>query len=170
MQPPVYKAEAVRPMWEELAQVGIKPLTTADEVDEYVTKKTGTTLVVINSVCGCAAGNARPGAMLALQHKTIPDHLTTVFAGMDHEAVDRARSYMPVPPSSPCIGLFKEGQMIHSLERRQIEQMDAEEIAENLTAAFDNYCTAQGPSCPPETFQKIIPVDMCGSDVPPHVE
>lgn len=166
MQSPIYDPEAVRPMWEELVQVGIKSLTTANEVEEYVTGKSGTTLVLINSVCGCAAGNARPGVMLALQHKIIPDHLGTVFAGMDHEAVEKARSYMPIPPSSPCIALFKDGEMIFTLQRHQIEQMSAREVADNLIAAFDNHTSATGPSCSPEEFRKIIPVDECGSNIP----
>lgn len=153
-------------MWEELARVGIKSLTDANEVEEYITKKSGTTLVIINSVCGCAAGNARPGVMLALQHKTIPDNLGTVFAGMDHEAVDKARSYMPVPPSSPCIALFSSGEMIFALQRHQIEQMNAQDVADNLIEAFDNHCSAKGPSCSPEEFNRIIPVDQCGSSIP----
>lgn len=166
MQSPTYNPESVRPMWEELVQVGIKSLTTANEVEELVTMKTGTSLIVVNSVCGCAAGNARPGVMLALQNKTIPDRLSTVFAGMDHEAVNKARSYMSVPPSSPCIALFENGKMIFVLERHQIEQMSAKDVADNLTAAFDSHCSASGPSCSPEQFRKIVPVDQCGSTIP----
>jgi len=165
MQHPIYNPEAVRPMWEELVQVGIESLTTANEVEEFITKKTGTTLVVINSVCGCAAGNARPGVMLALQHKTIPNHLCTVFAGMDHDAVEKARSLMSIPPSSPCIALFGDGVMIFVLQRHQIERMSAKDVADNLTAAFDSHCSAEGPSCPPDEFQKIVPVDECGSNI-----
>jgi len=165
MRPPTYDPEAVRPMWEELVHVGMTSLTTAEEVEEYVTKKTGTTLVLINSVCGCAAGNARPGAMLALQNSKIPDNLTTVFAGVHHDAVDKARSYMSVPPSSPSFGLFKDGKMIYALERHQIEQMGAQDIAENLIAAFNEHCTATGPSVSPEELAKIVPISQCGSKI-----
>lgn len=166
MRPPTYDPEAVRPMWEELVRVGMTSLTTAEEVEEYITKKSGTTLVLINSVCGCAAGNARPGAMLALQNDKIPDNLTTVFAGLDHEAVEKARSYMSVPPSSPAFGLFKDGKMIYSLERHQIEQMGAQDIANALVATFNEHCTATGPSISTEELAKIVPISQCGSKVP----
>lgn len=166
MKSPVYDPEAVRPMWEELVQVGIKSITTAGEVENLITRNTGTSLVVVNSVCGCAAGNARPGVMIALQHTTIPDHLYTVFAGMDLEAVEKTRSYMSVPPSSPCIAIFGNGEMIYVLQRHQIEQMNAKEVADNLIAAFGSHCSAKGPSCPPEEFRKIIPVNECGSNIP----
>src|SRR5690554_49596 len=106
--PPLYDPEQVRPMWEELANVGVKPLTTAEDVDKVLGKKEGTVLCIVNSVCGCAAGGARPGASLSLQNELIPDELVTVFAGMDQEAVAQARSYMDqIPPSSPCIAVFK---------------------------------------------------------------
>lgn len=166
MRPPTYDPVAVRPMWEELVNVGMTSLTTAEEVEEYITKKSGTTLVLINSVCGCAAGNARPGAMLALQNDKIPNNLTTVFAGLDHEAVEKARSYMSVPPSSPAFGLFKDGTMIYSLERHQIEQMGAQDIANALVATFNEHCTATGPSISPEELAKIVPISQCGSKIP----
>lgn len=163
---PLYDPEAVRPMWEELVQVGVQPLHTAAEVDETMAQP-GTTLVIVNSVCGCAAGSARPGVMLALQHSTIPDRLTTVFAGMDREAVERARSYMTgIMPSSPAIALFKDGHLVHMLERRHIEMMDVHGVAGNLREAFDKHCTAQGPSIPPNEFAKIDPVNQCGSSIP----
>ena len=135
--PPMYDPDQVRPMWEELANVGVRPLTTAEAVDEVLSKDSGTVLCVVNSVCGCAAGGARPGVTLALQGDVIPDELVTVFAGMDQEAVARARGYMePVPPSSPCIAVFKDGKPLHVLERRHIERMTAIDIANNLTQVF----------------------------------
>lgn len=164
---PLYDPEAVRPMWEELVQVGIKPLKTQEEVDQAILQTPGTTLVVVNSVCGCAAGSARPGVMLALQHKTIPNNLTTVFAGMDREAVDRVRAHMPeIAPSSPCIALFKDGKPTFVLERRHIEQMDNQGVAAALQQAFDEHCSTAGPSIPPEEFEKINPVQKCGSSIP----
>lgn len=161
-----YDVEAVRPMWEELAEVGIKPLKTAKEVDD-VLGKGGTALVVVNSVCGCAAGNARPGAMLALQNRKIPDHNVTVFAGVDHESVYRAREHMSnIPPSSPCIALFKDKKPVFVLERRHIEGMTAQAVAQALIKAFDENCSRRGPSIPAEQFAKITPIAMCGSNIP----
>ena len=163
---PLYDPEAVKPMWEELAQVGIRPLTTSADVDAAIQRE-GTTLVVVNSVCGCAAGGARPGVMAALQHKVIPDHLSTVFAGVDREATQRAREYMSeVPPSSPCIALFKDGKPAFVLERGHIEQMGAPGITEILKKAFDELCSRPGPSIPPEEYEKLNPVKMCGSSIP----
>ena len=163
---PNYDPEAVKPMEEELEFVGIQPLRTGSEVDEALTRP-GTTLVVINSVCGCAAGGARPGVTRALQHSIIPDNLVTVFAGMDHEAVQQVRRHMPeIPPSSPCIALFKDGKLVHILERRHIEQMDADGISENLSQAFDTQCSAQGPSISPEKFAQLKNVQQCGSTIP----
>lgn len=166
MKLPVYDPEAVRPMREQLEQVGVNSIKTASDVEEFLTARDGTTLVVINSICGCAAGSARPGLMLALQHQTIPDHLCTVFAGQDHEAVDKVRSLMTVGPSSPCIALFGQGKMIFSLQRHEIEGTDKEEVAKNLTAAFDKHCSGKGPSCSPEKFEKLNPATKCGSSIP----
>ena len=164
--PPMYDPEQVRPMWEELARVGIRPATTAEEVDSVLSKKEGTALCVVNSVCGCAAGNARPGAMLALQNETIPDDLFTVFAGMDAEAVAQARGYMTqVAPSSPCIALFKDGSPIFIMERRHIEQMTAIDIANHLVDAFNKFCTRKGPSVPREVYESEDPVQICGSTI-----
>ncbi len=163
----LYDREAVRPMWEELERVGVRPLATAEEVDTVLGRAQGTALVVVNSVCGCAAGGARPGVMLSLQNDVIPDASVTVFAGVDRPAVDRARSYMTgVQPSSPSIALFKDGRLVHMLERRHIEQMDARMVAENLKAAYARFCGAKGPSIPPEEFARIAPVQQCGSMVP----
>ena len=165
--PPIYDPEAVRPMWEELAAVGVEPLHRAEDVEAAFALSKGTLLVVVNSVCGCAAGGARPGVSLALQHSKIPDRMTTVFAGVDRAAVNSARDKMVgVPPSSPCIALFKDGKLVHILERRHIEQMDARMIAQDLAQAFDAHCSRQGPSVTPETFAKVVGVQQCGSTVP----
>lgn len=165
--PPMYDPESVRPMVEELTTVGVKSLSTPEEVDQAVLHSDGITMVVINSVCGCAAGNCRPGVTLALQNDKIPDNLTTVFAGVDSDAVARARELMPeVPPSSPCIALFKDGQLMGILERRHIERMTAVDIANALTKVFNEHCTRQGPSVPPEVFEQNESVKRCGSSIP----
>ncbi|WP_066223213.1 BrxA/BrxB family bacilliredoxin [Formosa haliotis] len=136
----MYPAELVKPMREDLTKVGFEELHTAEAVDAALAKQ-GTTLVVVNSVCGCAAANARPGASMSIQNEKHPDHLVTVFAGVDKEAVDKARSYMiPFPPSSPCIALFKDGELVHMLERHHIEGRPAEMIADNLKDAFNQVC------------------------------
>jgi len=164
--PPLYDPEQVRPMWEELANVGVRPLSTAEEVDTVLAKSEGTALCVVNSVCGCAAGGARPGVALSLQNDIIPDELVTVFAGMDQEAVAQARGYMSnVPPSSPCIALFKDGKPVHVLERRHIERMTALDIANNLKEVFSQTCARKGPSVPPEVFASNEHVDTCGSSI-----
>jgi putative YphP/YqiW family bacilliredoxin len=166
--PPIYEPEAVRPMWEELTDVGIKPLTTAAEVDSVLGgNPEGTTLLVINSVCGCAAGGCRPGVMLALQNDVIPDKLVTVFAGVDTEATQRAREYMQgIPASSPNIVLFKDGKPTHALQRAHIERMTAVEIANSLREIFNKECSAKGPSISKDQFEKIDPVQQCGSTIP----
>lgn len=136
----MYPAELVKPMREDLTKVGFEELHTGEDVDIALSKK-GTTLVVVNSVCGCAAGNARPGVRMSLQSSEVPNHLVTVFAGVDREATDRARQYMiPFPPSSPSIALFKDGELVHMLERHHIEGRPAELIAENLMDAYQEYC------------------------------
>ena len=163
---PLYDPEAVRPMWEELAQCGVDPVNTPEQVDEAI-KNSGTTLVVVNSVCGCAAGSARPGVTQALQHATIPDHLKTVFAGVDREATERAREHMVgIPPSSPSVALFKDGELVHMLERRHIEMMSPEMVAQNLTEAFDQHCSREGPSVPKEVYESVVSSKQCGSSVP----
>lgn len=136
----MYPAELVKPMREDLTKVGFEELYTAEAVDAALAKK-GTTLVVVNSVCGCAAANARPGARMSLQNPKHPDNIVTVFAGVDKEAVDKAREYMiPFPPSSPSMALFKDGELVHMLERHHIEGRPAELIAENLIDAYNEYC------------------------------
>ena len=136
----MYPAELVKPMREDLTSIGFKELHTEAEVDEAIAQP-GTTLVVVNSVCGCAAANARPGARISLQNAKTPDNLVTVFAGVDREATDKARDYMvPFPPSSPSMALFKDGELVHMLERHHIEGRPAEMIADNLKDAFDEFC------------------------------
>ena len=136
----MYPPELVKPMREDLTNIGFTELHTADDVNNAL-KKEGTTLVVVNSVCGCAAANARPGARMSLQNTKTPDHLVTVFAGVDRDAVDAAREQMiPFPPSSPSMGLFKNGELVHMLERHHIEGRQASMIAENLKSAFDESC------------------------------
>ena len=136
----MYPAELVKPMREDLTNVGFEELHTAAAVDEAISKE-GTTLIVVNSVCGCAAANARPGARMSLQNAKRPDHIVTVFAGVDKEAVDAARAHMvPFPPSSPSMALFKDGELVHMLERHHIEGRPAELISENLMDAYNEYC------------------------------
>jgi putative YphP/YqiW family bacilliredoxin len=136
----MYPAELVKPMRQDLASAGFEELYTAEAVEKAL-KMDGTTLVVVNSVCGCAAANARPAAKLSLQNDKKPDHLFTVFAGVDTEAVDAARNLMvPFPPSSPSMALFRNGELVHMIERHHIEGRPAEMIAENLTEAFNEFC------------------------------
>lgn len=165
--PPIYDPEAVKPMWQELVAVGVESLTTPEEVDDALTSDSGTVLVIVNSVCGCSAGSARPGAMLALQHSTIPDRYVTVFAGVDRDAVERARERMPrYAPSSPSMGLFKNGEQVFMLERTDLQQMGPEQVAAALREAFDTHCGKTGPSVDPETFKKLRPWEGCGSQIP----
>lgn len=137
----MYPEELVKPMREELVSAGFKECKTPQDVDGAIAQK-GTTLVVVNSVCGCAARNARPAARFAVQNaKNKPTILATVFAGMEKDAVAKAREHMlPYPPSSPSIALFKDGELVHMIERHHIEGRPAEMIAENLMAAFEEYC------------------------------
>jgi putative YphP/YqiW family bacilliredoxin len=136
----MYPEELVKPMREDLTKIGFSELFTADDVKQALAKE-GTTLVVVNSVCGCAAANARPGARMSLQNAKTPDHLVTVFAGMETEAVNAARAEMvPFPPSSPSMALFKNGELVHMLERHHIEGRSADMIAENLKGAYNEYC------------------------------
>jgi putative YphP/YqiW family bacilliredoxin len=137
----MYDERFVTPMRQELTRLGIEEMRTPDEVDAKLSNATGTTLVVVNSVCGCAARNARPAVASALQHGVKPDHLTTVFAGQDTEAAAKARAYFTgYAPSSPQIGLLKDGELVFMLERYQIEGRTAEDIAEDLVGAFDQHC------------------------------
>lgn|SRR5689334_22994844 len=137
----MYDERFVTPMRQELTRLGVEELRTAAEVDAALKDAPGTTLVVVNSICGCAARNARPAVAAALQHDVKPDRLTTVFAGQDVDAAARARSYFTgYPPSSPSIGLLKDGRIVFMLERYQIEGRGADEISRDLVEAFDKYC------------------------------
>ncbi|MFB3920315.1 MAG: BrxA/BrxB family bacilliredoxin [Terriglobia bacterium] len=139
----MYPEEMVQPMREELTRIGFQEMRTAQEVDSVLGRSKGTVLVVVNSICGCAAGRARPAVAQALTHPTRPETLTTVFAGQDTEATAQARSYFTgYPPSSPSIALLRDGQLVFMLERRDIEGRDSFSIAEDLTRAFDRFCTA----------------------------
>lgn len=137
----MYPPELVKPMKEDLVNAGFQELTTPDQVDATMKNSEGTVLVVVNSVCGCAAGNMRPGVKLSLQGEVKPSKLTTVFAGVDGEAVAQARKYfLPYPPSSPSIALFKDGKLVHFLERHHIEGGSAQMIADNLKEAYSEFC------------------------------
>ncbi|MFI5154879.1 MAG: BrxA/BrxB family bacilliredoxin [Chitinophagales bacterium] len=137
----MYPAQLVIPMKEELTESGFSELLTPQEVNDQL-KKEGTTLVMVNSVCGCSAGTARPGVLMAVANSDkLPNHLTTTFAGFDIDAVNKLREHLlPYPPSSPAIALFKNGELVHMIERHQIEGRSAQMIAHNLIAAFDTYC------------------------------
>ena len=138
-----YPEIMIRPMREELTRLGVEELKTAEEVDKALGESKGTLMVVVNSICGCAAGKARPGVALALEHNPRPDKITTVFAGGDIEATERARSYLTgYQPSSPSIALLKDGKLVYMLERYQIEGRMPEQIAQELIAAFDQFCNA----------------------------
>jgi len=135
-----YPEILIKPMRDELTQIGVKETRTPEEVDAAI-QSPGTVMVVVNSVCGCAAGRARPGIAMALRHPVVPDRTVTVFAGADIDATDRARSYFKgYRPSSPSVGVFQNGELVFILERHQIEGREAPQIAKELTTAFDRYC------------------------------
>ena len=137
----MYPPELVQPMKEDLTSVGFNQLTSASEVDEIIENSGESLLMVVNSVCGCAAGNMRPGVKISITNDKVPSTLATVFAGVDAEATAQARKYfLPYPPSSPSIALFKDGKLVHFLERHHIEGATAEMIAENLAEAYNQYC------------------------------
>ena len=137
----MYPPELVAPMTRELENLGFQSLADASAVDQALKDQKGTTLLVVNSVCGCAAAYARPGVKIALEQGSKPNHLVTVFAGVDREAVAKAREFLiPYPPSSPAIALFKDGRLVHMLERHHIEGRSAQMIADNLASAFSTYC------------------------------
>jgi putative YphP/YqiW family bacilliredoxin len=136
-----YPEIMIRPMREELTRLGFEELRTPETVDETIQHTEGTVMVVVNSICGCAAGKARPGVALALQHSVRPDKVATVFAGADIEATERARSYFTgYPPSSPSVALLKDGKLVYMMERHQIEGKGPSQIAQELTRAFDEHC------------------------------
>ena len=137
----MYPEEICTPMRLDLTEAGFEEMRNAEEVDAVLSEKSGSVLVMINSVCGCAAGNARPAVKMAAKHSKVPNKLTTVFAGQDKEAVAKVRDYcLPYPPSSPSIALFKDGELVHFIERHHIEGRPAVMIAENLKQAFDENC------------------------------
>ena len=137
----MYPIELTTPIARDLTDFGFEGLSSPEEVSDVLNKKEGTVLLVVNSVCGCAAANARPGAKMAITKGKKPDLLVTVFAGVDKDAVEKAREYLlPYPPSSPSIALFKDGNLVHMLERRHIEGNSAQTIANNLEHAFEMYC------------------------------
>ena len=137
----MYPPELVAPMKEDLTSVGFIQLTSGDAVKKALENKEGTTFLVVNSVCGCAAGAARPAVKDALSNDLKPDNMVTVFAGVDAEATNKAREFMePYPPSSPCMAMFKEGKLVHFIERHQIEGNNAESIASHLKEVFNHFC------------------------------
>ena len=137
----MYPEEICTPMRLDLTEAGFEEMRNTQEVDAVLSEKSGSVLVMINSVCGCAAGNARPAVKMAAKHSKVPNKLTTVFAGQDKEAVAKVRDYcLPYPPSSPSIALFKDGELVHFIERHHIEGRPAQMIAENLEQAFNSYC------------------------------
>jgi bacilliredoxin len=165
---PIYDPEAVQPMRDELVAAGFTELLLPGDVDTFLSKKEGTALVMINSVCGCAAGSARPGVTLALQNNIIPDNQLTVFAGQDRDSVDHFRnSYLPgMPPSSPFIALFKDGEPVFIMQRMNIEGKTAEMVADELVAAFNTFCANEGPSVPKDVYDAIMHAKACGSKIP----
>jgi putative YphP/YqiW family bacilliredoxin len=139
----MYSEIMVAPMREELTRLGVQQLRTVEEVDRELTNPSGTAMVIVNSICGCAAGRMRPAVRMALQHSARPDRLFTVFAGQDPAATERARSYFsPYPPSSPSIAIFREGELVHMMERSDIEHRDSLDIATELKRVFDQHCGA----------------------------
>jgi putative YphP/YqiW family bacilliredoxin len=138
----VYPQEIVIPCREELTEIGVEELKTPEEVEAVLSRQKGTVMLVVNSVCGCAAGSARPGVRLSLQHSIVPDRVATVFAGVDAEATARARTYMEgFPPSSPSVAIFKNGDLVYLMERHMIEGRGPEDIARELKGAFDRHCS-----------------------------
>lgn len=167
-RPPMYDQGAVQFMRDELVAVGFKELLTPENVDQAINVRDDKIiLVMINSVCGCAAGSARPGVSLALQNNIIPDELYTGFAGQERDAVDRIRHYIKgFPPSSPSIALFKNGELIHFVQRLNIEGHSAEQIATDLKKVFNETCSSKGPSITPEQFAQVMHAKACGSKIP----
>jgi putative YphP/YqiW family bacilliredoxin len=166
---PIYDPVAVQPMRDELVAAGFTETITPKDVDRFLSKKEDkTVLVMINSVCGCAAGSARPGVTLALQNKTIPDEMITVFAGQDRDAVDHLRQkYLQgLQPSSPFFALYRNGELIFVMQRFDIEGKTPEMVADELAYAFSLYCNRQGPSISPEDYANLKHAIMCGSKIP----
>lgn len=167
---PMYDPNAVQPMRDELTFVGFQELLTPEQVDQAIEEsKNGTLLVMVNSVCGCAAGSARPGVTESLQHGIIPDKIATVFAGQDRAATEKARSYMTgVAPSSPSIALFKNGELVAMIERRHIEGQHPKGIASVLTGLYNKFCSKTGPSIPADKYAELVHAKACGSKIPKY--
>ena len=167
-QTPMYDQNAVQPMRDALIAVGLSELLSAKDVEEAIdVEDNKTALVIINSVCGCAAGSARPGISLALQNEIIPDKLYTGFAGQERDAVERIRLQLDdFPPSSPSIALFKDGKVLHFMQRHQIEGRTAAEIANDWKEIFNQHCSNKGPSISPENFAEVNHAVACGSKIP----
>jgi putative YphP/YqiW family bacilliredoxin len=166
---PTYDPEAVQYMRDELTAVGFQELLTPDDVDEgLLNQPDKSVLLVVNSVCGCAAGSARPGVALALQHQVIPDKLATVFAGMEKRAVEyvRQRFLSDFVPSSPCFALFKEGELQFIMERKDLVNKSPEEISDILRKVFDQMCSRTGPSIPYSEYEQLSNVVQCSSNLP----
>jgi putative YphP/YqiW family bacilliredoxin len=168
----MYDQDAVQPMRDELKAVGFTELLNAKEVDESLKQNNNETiLVMINSVCGCAAGSARPGISLALQNDIIPDKLYTGFAGQERDAVDKIRELVGNhPPSSPSFALFKNGELVHIMHRHEIEGKMPQEISDYWRKIFSGNCKMKGPSIPPEHFAKVMHAKACGSKIPLYGE
>jgi len=169
IKPPIYDPEAVQPMRDELTFIGFEETVTPQKVEDVLSQNDDkTVLVFINSVCGCAAGSARPGVALSLQHNVIPDKFITAFAGQDRDAVDylREKYLTNIPPSSPFVALFKNGEMLFVMPRNHIEGREPEEIAYDLKAAYETYCSAKGPSVSPEKYSELVHAITCGSKIP----
>lgn len=164
----MYDEEAVQPMRDELTAYGFQEMRTPDEVDQILKTSQGTVLVVVNSVCGCAAGSARPGVGAALQNSKIPDRFVTVFAGQDRDAVDHVRQqYLgQFQPSSPSMALFKDGKPVYIMHRSMIEGRMPQQIAAELSRVFNEQCERTGPSIPTEDFAQVSHAVACGSSIP----
>jgi putative YphP/YqiW family bacilliredoxin len=164
----MYDQQAVQPMRDELKAVGFTELLTPEDADNAIkVNDNKTVLVMINSVCGCAAGSARPGISLALQHNIIPDKLYTAFAGQERDAVDRVRELIGnYPPSSPSVALFKNGELVHFMPRYEIEGRMPQDISNYWRPIFEKHCSNEGPSISPENFAKVMYAKQCGSKIP----
>jgi putative YphP/YqiW family bacilliredoxin len=157
-------ATQLQAMREELSAVGVQELRTPEDVDAVMTEMSGTILLVVNSVCGCAAGNARPGVGMALQNKIIPDAMFTVFAGQDCEATQQARQFIvDQPPSSPSVALFKDGRLVYMMHRHLIEGRNASQVAVDLVEQFELHCATKGPSVSADKFAQMPYARICGS-------
>mgnify|MGYP005839096317 CR=1 FL=1 len=173
IKPPIYDPEAVQPMRDELTYVGFEELSTPDKVEEVFSKNDDkVTLLMINSVCGCAAGSARPGVTHSVMHNKIPDRLVTVFAGQDRDATEFVReNYLKdIPPSSPFVAMFKNDEPIAVLPRHHIEGRTPQEVAEALIDAFEKHCTKEGPAISEEAYGKLVHARACGSTIPKNEE